>query len=1266
MTNSIRAQKVKKIKRIRKWKKCGIIVSSIFVTLFALIMLLIYTSAGLKLTTYILGKALPELKIEQTQGTLTDFAIKGLSLHLDGVEVNVNEASISLSGLCLLQGKACIKHFDADNVAVNVDTKAFPPSTEEQPVSQDRFIISMPIPIELRKTHLTHVNVNVDDMTFGLTDFEGSAIWINEKLTVHPSTAIGLKAIFADASSVSNPATNQDNETLPLSETIKQLFNQPLLDTLPEVSIPLDINVEGLMGNDWLLHIGQQDYHFDNVTIQTDMVNNHIMVKHTELDAKTPYVDGHASVIGEIVLGSDWPLSGSLNVKIPQNEIDANFEGKLLGELSANASLKGSNQLTVDTKINFIEKYLPIMAKINGKHIQWPITGDADYQLDDVSFSLGGNVQKYQLATKAKLSAKTLPNTSFDIVANGTNEGAIFDHALIKLPQGDVNISGHVSWLDALKWNTLIAINNLDLTKELPAYPIKLAGTVETNGSFKGEKWQADITKLLMKGNIRRADFDANGALFVNSDNQIAADNFKILWGKNQIIMNGSTQKDNFKTNLNLSSLSLIADEMKGTVIGDITMRGSVREPVIDTKLDVSRFSYSDIAIGKANITGDIGFADQINGHLSVTGNKIELPSLSVESLDVDLSGNESNHTLKINIAGSPVSFDTLMTGHIDKARTIWTGEIATALLTIDEKNKWQLSKKLPLSYDINQQIPTIGAHCWVNADASICLDKTLALAPKNQANVIIKNIDLAKIPLPNDGETKLAGNIDGKIAIQLNENGQIPAVKANLTGQHVYVEQMVTSQTLPIPFSLFTINANIDQHQAKFDWKFGLNEFGKINGNVVIDDPTGQKKLKGQLIIDKLSLSLFNPLLDSHDYANGAINGNVKFSGTLDNPYITGGIDLKQSEIKSSQLPVDIQSAMIDIDFKGKSSVLKGVLKTKSGDLNIKGNASWKEIDNWKATVTVNGAAIEVSIPPMIVMTVIPDVKLEATQDLLNLTGKIDIPKGKITVESLPPSTIDVSSDEVMLDKNLNQIEDQQFGMKINTDLEVNIGNKVSVDAFGLKAGLQGNLRVLQDNKGLGVHGQISIPKGRFHAYGQDLIIRKGEITFSGPTDQPALNVEAIRNPESIDGNITAGIRVTGLADDPKIEIFSDPALSQQEALSYILRGQGLDSSDQSDNDLMTALLVGLGTAQSGKFIGDVGNVFGIKNLSLDTQGAGNNSKVVVSGQILPNLQLKYGVGIFDSLATFTLRYRLIPRLYLEATSGLEQTIDLIYQFEL
>ena len=86
--------------------------------------------------------------------------------------------------------------------------------------------------------------------------------------------------------------------------------------------------------------------------------------------------------------------------------------------------------------------------------------------------------------------------------------------------------------------------------------------------------------------------------------------------------------------------------------------------------------------------------------------------------------------------------------------------------------------------------------------------------------------------------------------------------------------------------------------------------------------------------------------------------------------------------------------------------------------------------------------------------------------------------------------------------------------------------------------------------------------------------------------------------------------------------------------------------------------MLIGLGVAQSGQIVGKIGETFGVSNLALDTQGVGDSSQVVVSGYVLPGLQVKYGVGIFDSIATLTLRYRLMPKLYLEAVSGVDQAL--------
>ena len=417
------------------------------------------------------------------------------------------------------------------------------------------------------------------------------------------------------------------------------------------------------------------------------------------------------------------------------------------------------------------------------------------------------------------------------------------------------------------------------------------------------------------------------------------------------------------------------------------------------------------------------------------------------------------------------------------------------------------------------------------------------------------------------------------------------------------------------------------------------------------------RRTISGNVNITNISLALINPALMKGESAAGMLNANLRLGGSAQKPLVFGRLALDRAKVQGHWMPFDMTDARLAVNFNG-------LLSTTRGQLNLAGDADWRDINAWRARIAAKGDKLRVTVPPMIRIDVSPDLVFEATPQLFSLNGKVDIPWARITVQELPESAVGVSSDEVMLDDQLKPIQPKTASIPINSNLMIHVGNDVRLDAFGLKARLKGDLKVVQDKKGLGLNGQIDIPSGRFHAYGQDLIVRKGQLMFSGPPDQPLLNIEAIRNPESTEDDVTAGVRVTGLADAPKLEVFSDPAKSQQEALSYLLRGQGLNSSG-ADGNAMTSMLIGMGVAQSGQLVGKIGEAFGVSNLALDTQGVGDNSQVVVSGYVLPGLQVKYGVGIFDSLATLTLRYRLMPKLYLEAVSGLDQALDLLYQFE-
>lgn len=543
-------------------------------------------------------------------------------------------------------------------------------------------------------------------------------------------------------------------------------------------------------------------------------------------------------------------------------------------------------------------------------------------------------------------------------------------------------------------------------------------------------------------------------------------------------------------------------------------------------------------------------------------------------------------------------------------------------------------------------------------------MPKTIEAGQSGQASVVLNRFDLAMIKPFLGPDTALSGVFTGRADVSWKPGGALPEAKVTLAGNGVKVVQQVQGNALPIAFDTLTLNAGLNNGRAQADWRIKLTNNGQFDGNIQVADPQVRRTISGNVNITNISLALINPALMKGESAAGMLNANLRLGGSAQKPLVFGRLALDRAKVQGHWMPFDMTDARLAVNFNGMTSTLEGLLSTTRGQLNLAGDADWRDINAWRARIAAKGDKLRVTVPPMIRIDVSPDLVFEATPQLFSLNGKVDIPWARITVQELPESAVGVSSDEVMLDDQLKPIQPKTASIPINSNLMIHVGNDVRLDAFGLKARLKGDLKVVQDKKGLGLNGQIDIPSGRFHAYGQDLIVRKGQLMFSGPPDQPLLNIEAIRNPESTEDDVTAGVRVTGLADAPKLEVFSDPAKSQQEALSYLLRGQGLSSSG-ADGNAMTSMLIGMGVAQSGQLVGKIGEAFGVSNLALDTQGVGDNSQVVVSGYVLPGLQVKYGVGIFDSLATLTLRYRLMPKLYLEAVSGLDQALDLLYQFE-
>ena len=212
---------------------------------------------------------------------------------------------------------------------------------------------------------------------------------------------------------------------------------------------------------------------------------------------------------------------------------------------------------------------------------------------------------------------------------------------------------------------------------------------------------------------------------------------------------------------------------------------------------------------------------------------------------------------------------------------------------------------------------------------------------------------------------------------------------------------------------------------------------------------------------------------------------------------------------------------------------------------------------------------------------------------------------------------------------------QEPKSALALNMDIDVKVGSdKLTFSGFGLNAELAGQVHI-GDN--MDTRGELRLNNGRYRAYGQKLTIRRARLLFAGPIDQPYLDIEAIRKVD----DVIAGIRLSGSAEQPTSKVFSEPAMSQEQALSYLVLGRPLGTSGE-DNNMLAEAALGLGLAGSAGITGSLASSLGIDDFQLDTEGSGNTTSVVASGNLTEKLSLRYGVGVFEPANTIALRYKL------------------------
>jgi translocation and assembly module TamB len=235
---------------------------------------------------------------------------------------------------------------------------------------------------------------------------------------------------------------------------------------------------------------------------------------------------------------------------------------------------------------------------------------------------------------------------------------------------------------------------------------------------------------------------------------------------------------------------------------------------------------------------------------------------------------------------------------------------------------------------------------------------------------------------------------------------------------------------------------------------------------------------------------------------------------------------------------------------------------------------------------------------------------------------------------------------------------------LQLRTAIELTLGDDVRYSGLNLDTTVGGELRLATEpNRSANATGTLRLA-GSYDAYGQKLELERGQLLFSGPLDDPGLDVRAVRRIETTE----VGVELTGTLRAPRTRIVATPAMSEADALSYLLFGRPASGSatglDTEETSVLQTAALSLGLQQALPVVQRLGNSLGLDELTV--QSTTTDAGALMAGKYLsPKVYIRYSYGLFNRIGGLLLRFKVNERLSIETRSGDQKSMDLLYTVE-
>ena len=893
----------------------------------------------------------------------------------------------------------------------------------------------------------------------------------------------------------------------------------------------------------------------------------------------------------------------------------------------------------------------------------------------------GGGFKSFAVDYNGSLNALNQGNGLLKINVAGTPEYIKINELKHDGVAGKIFATGAVNLKDKLGWDI-----NASLVRFKPQYFVstlkgELSGHVKTQGVWSEKLKRIDIRDLNAAGFLNNKPVRGRGNLTLLLDSnqkgflpqQFEANNLFFAYAQNQLQATGNAQS--LRVKLNAPALYELYPGLQGRAYGVLNVQSQPRLKAT-ANIAVDNFAFNELAsIRSLRIQGELPTSEATPTLLVAKVDHLRSGNREIENATINLGGTRKAHVLKVESNNRQSNFYVQLAGGFNQNNE-WLGQLQKGHFKSRRIDLVQ-NQSAAIIYSAAQSELYIGQHCWQSLHSQVCLDQSARISQnKGNFSVVTKNLDLNDFAVFMPEGLAVTGQLNGYARASWAK-GSRPKLDASLVTRKGALglapddpQDIATTVTYD-ELSLIAKSVN-DGLLFRVDMK--TPDIGTGYANVIVNPFQNGMPMRGEVAFDDVQLKVFKPFIKDVRSMAGTLALAGKINGTLTQPQFTGEMRLKNGAISMISLPVNLNNIQLYSSIRQDSASIDGAFNSGQGVGRLKGSFDWKEDPH--LALSLKGDNLLIRQAPMITAIVQPDLNLDVYpfKQQLSLRGTIDVPRARISMPETTAPVVNISPDVRVVQQGQDLLSTLKAAKPwdIRADMTLTLGNQVIFQGFESNIPLVGRLHLSQRGleTAMRANGAIGVSqKVKIEAYGQSLDLNRAIARFNGPLANPTLDIDANK---SVQGSMV-GLRVTGTATVPNVQIYNDAGLSEQEALNALVTGRinegssGLSNTEgfKSDvNNTIAAAGISMGLGGTRALTNQIGRTFGLSGLALDAQGTGDDTQVSLTGYITPDLFIRYGIGVFTPVNKLTLRYQMNRRLYLEASQSLERAIDVFYNW--